>query len=77
MRTIKFRCWNKVGNKGLVVYDDSLGLLIVDGILDDGRVLCDNGHVITYVRYLEKVDQEMLDDRHVTQVDLDKYNAHI
>ena len=64
-------------NKGLVVHDRNLGLLVVDGILDDGRVSCDNGHVITYARYLEKVTQEMLDDRHISQSDLDKANAHI
>lgn len=63
--------------KGLVVYDDSLGLLIVDGVLDDGRISCDKGHVITYARFLKRVDQEMLDDRRITQAILDKHNAHI
>lgn len=63
--------------KGLVVYDDRLGLLIVDGILEDGRVSCAEGHVVTYAHLLMKVTQEMLDDRHVTQADLDAHNAHI
>jgi len=64
-------------NKGLVVYNDRMGLLVVDGILKDGRVSCAKGHVITYAHLLQKVDQEMLDDRKVTQADLDKYGAHI
>ena len=64
-------------NKGLVVYDDRLGLLVVDKVLDDGRVSCAEGHVITYPHLLEKVDQEMLDDRKVTKADLDKAKAHI
>lgn len=64
-------------NKGLVVYDDRLGLLVVDKVLDNGRVSCDECHVITYARLLQKVDQEMLDDRKVTKADLDKAKAHI
>lgn len=64
-------------NKGLVVYDDRMGLMVVDCILDDGRVSCNEGHVITYPRFLEKVDQSLLDDRHVTQADLDARGAHI
>lgn len=63
--------------KGLVVFDRSLGLLIVDDILDDGRISCDKGHIITYARFLERVDQEMLDARKVTQADLDRVGAHI
>lgn len=64
-------------NKGLVVYHDRLGLLVVDKVLDDGRVSCDEGHVITYPYLLQKVDQEMLDDRKVTKADLDRFKAHI
>lgn len=64
-------------NKGLVVYDDRMGFMVVDDILDDGRVSCNEGHVITYPHLLQKVDQEMLDERKVTQADLDKYKAHI
>lgn len=64
-------------NKGLVVYDDTCGLLIVDGMMDDGRVSCNDGHVITYPHLLSKVDKDMLDDRGVTQTDLDSHNAHI
>ena len=64
-------------NKGLVVYHDRLGLLVVDKVLEDGRISCSEGHVITYPHLLQKVDQEMLDDRKVTQADLDKYKAHI
>ena len=64
-------------NKGLVVYNDRLGLMVVDSILDDGRVSCNDGHVITYAHLLDKVDQALLDDRHVTQADLDARGAHI
>ena len=64
-------------HKGLVVYQDRLGLLVVDRILEDRRISCAEGHVITQPRLLEKVDQEMLDDRKVTQADLDKAKAHI
>lgn len=64
-------------NKGLVVYDDSLGFLVVDDVLEDGRVSCNNGHVITYPRFLEKVSQEMLDERKVTQADLNRVGGHI
>ena len=64
-------------NKGLVVYHDRLGLLVVDKVLDDGRVCCNKGNVITHPCLLQKVDREMLDDRKVTQADLDKYKAHI
>lgn len=64
-------------DKGLIVYNDRLGLLVVDKVLEDGRVSCDEGHVITYPHLLEKVDQEMLDDRKVTKEDLNKANAHI
>lgn len=64
-------------NKGLVVYDDRLGLLVVDEVMDDGRVSCAEGHVITYPQHLDRVTQELLDDRGVTQADLDAYNAHI
>lgn len=63
--------------KGLVVYHNRFGLLIVDKILDDGRVSCDNGHVILYADMVEEATQEMLDDRKVNQELLDKYNAHI
>ncbi len=64
-------------DKGLVVYHDRLGLLVVDKVLEDGRVSCSEGHVITYPHLLQKVDQEMLDDRKVTKVDLNKAKAHI
>lgn len=64
-------------NKGLVVYNDRLGLLIVDEILEDGRISCDEGHVKAYADMLQRVTQEMLDDRHITQEVLDKHNAHI
>ena len=64
-------------NKGLVVYHDRLGLLVVDKVLDDGKVSCNNGQVFTYPYFLQKVDQEMLDDRKVTKADLDKVKAHI
>lgn len=64
-------------DKGLVVYDDRLGFLIVDRILDDGRVSCNDGNVITYTKFLEEVTQEMLDERKVTKADLDKVKAHI
>jgi hypothetical protein len=66
-------------NKGLVVYDNTNvhGLLVVDCVLDDGRVSCNDGHVITYANLLDKVDKAMLDDRRVTQADLDVRRAHI
>ena len=64
-------------DKGLVVYDNTCGLLVVDGILDDGKVSCNDGHVIVYPMDLHKVDQAMLDDRGVTQADLDRRGAHI
>lgn len=64
-------------NKGLVVYDCTMGFLIVDDILEDGMVSCNNGHVITFPQSLHKVDKEMLDERKITQADLDKYGAHI
>ena len=44
--------------------------LVVDCVLDDGRV-------ITYANLLDKVDKAMLDDRRVTQADLDARGAHI
>lgn len=34
-------------HKGLVVYQDRLGLLVVDRILEDRRISCAEGHVIT------------------------------
>lgn len=43
-------------DKGLVVYDNTCGLMVVDGILDDGRISCCDGHVITYAHLLQKVD---------------------
>ena len=64
-------------NKGLVDYNDRMGLMVVDSILDDGRISCCDGHVITYAHLLQKVDQSMLDDRRVTQADLDARGAHI
>ena len=64
-------------NKGLVVYHDSFGLLVVDGMLPDGRVSCNDGHVITYPHLLDKVDQDMLDDRGVTKEAMAARNAHI
>lgn len=63
--------------KGLVVYNNTCGLLVVDGILDDGRVSCNDGHVIVFPWDLHKVDQALLDDRRVTQADLDRLGAHI
>ena len=63
--------------KGLVVYHDRLGLIVVDKVLQDGRVSCNDGNIITYPHLLDKVTQDILDDRGVTQADLDARGAFI
>ena len=64
-------------NKGLVVYHDRLGLLVVDNVLPDGRVSCSKGSIIVYPHLLSKVDKGMLKSRGVTDDDLKTANAHI
>ena len=63
--------------KGLVVYHDRLGLLVVDKVLQDGRVSCDDGNIVTYPHLIDKVTKDFLDDRNVTQDDLDARGAFI
>ena len=64
-------------NKGLVVYHDRIGLLVVDKVLDSGMVSCNNGCVKVYPPSLDSVDDHMLRDRGITRADLDRYHAHI
>lgn len=64
-------------NKGLVVYHDRLGLLVVDDVLPDGRVSCSKGSIIVYPHLLSEVDKDMLKSRGVTDDDLKTANAHI
>ena len=63
--------------KGLVVFDDCIGLLIADCVTDDGRLSCNNGSIITDLRSVSRVDMDFLKSRRVTQADLDKHNAFI
>lgn len=64
-------------NKGLVVYNRCFGLMIVDKVLDDGTVVCDNCNITIHAHLLEEVDREMLEGRYITQKDLDEHGAHI
>ena len=64
-------------NKGLCAYHNRIGLVVVDGILPDGRISCDNGHIIVFARDLSNVDMDFLASRRVTQADLDARGAHI
>ena len=57
--------------KGLVVYHDRFGLLVVDHVKSDKLVVCNDGNVIVLPQVLERVTKEILDDRGVTQADLD------
>lgn len=64
-------------NKGLCAYHNRIGLVVVDGILQDGRISCDNGQIIVFARDLSNVDMDFLASRRVTQADLDARGAHI
>ena len=63
--------------KGLVVFNDRLGLLIVDGMLDNGKVSCNKGNVKCFLSDIDRVNMDFLKSRRVTQTHLNKYNAHI
>lgn len=64
-------------NKGLVVYHDRFGLLVVDKVLDNGNVSCSDGHIVVDPLYLDNVDSNMLASRGITQDMLNKAKAHI
>ena len=63
--------------KQMVVYNDRLGLLIVDHVMDDGRVVCNDGNVIVTPQALDKVTKEILVSRGITQADLENKGLFI
>ena len=64
-------------DRGLAVYHKKLGVIIVDGILADGRVSCNRGSIVTNAKTLHSVNDDILKSKGVSVEYLKDINAHI
>lgn len=64
-------------DRGLAVFHKKLGVIIVDGILADGRVSCNRGLVVTDAKSLRSVNDKILKSSGITREYITGINAHI
>lgn len=64
-------------DRGLMVYHKDLGVLVIDGVLADGRISCNRGLVVTDAKSLRSVNDKILKSSGITREYITGINAHI